>query len=65
MQLKDNSDNNVAPHMGAVAMAKVALQHAKDPATKAMAQKIIDDQEREIADMQAWLAKNAKTHGNH
>lgn len=50
-------------HKGAVAMAKVALQHAKDPATKAMAQKIIDDQEKEIADMQAWLAKNASKEG--
>ena len=47
-------------HKGAVAMAKVALKHAKDPATKAMAQKIIDDQEREVGEMEAWLKKNAK-----
>ncbi|MBX9930012.1 MAG: DUF305 domain-containing protein [Methylobacterium sp.] len=42
-------------HLGAVAMARVALAHAKDAQTKAMAQKIIDDQEREIAEMRAWL----------
>jgi uncharacterized protein (DUF305 family) len=47
-------------HKGAVAMAKVALMHAKDPATKAMAQKIIDDQEKEVGEMEAWLKKNAK-----
>ncbi|WP_457107325.1 CopM family metallochaperone [Methylobacterium sp. P5_C11] len=47
-------------HKGAVAMAKVALKHAKDPATKAMAQTIIDDQEKEIADMQAWLKRHGK-----
>ena len=47
-------------HKGAVAMAKVAVAHAKDPATKAMAQKIIDDQEKEIGEMEAWLKKNAK-----
>ena len=47
-------------HKGAVAMAKVAMKHAKDPATKQMAQKIIDDQEKEIAEMEAWLKKNAK-----
>ncbi len=45
-------------HQGAVEMAKVALKHAKDPETKRMAQKIIDDQEKEIAEMQEWLKKN-------
>lgn len=47
-------------HRGAVAMAKVALMHAKDPATKAMAQKIIDDQEKEISDMEAWLKRHGQ-----
>jgi uncharacterized protein (DUF305 family) len=47
-------------HQGAVEMAKVALKHAKDPETKRMAQKIIDDQEKEIAEMQDWLKKNGK-----
>lgn len=41
-------------------MAKVALKHAKDPATKAMAQKVVDDQEKEVGEMEAWLKKNAK-----
>lgn len=47
-------------HKGAVAMAKVALKYAKDPATKAMAQKIIDDQTTEISDMEAWLKQHGK-----
>jgi uncharacterized protein (DUF305 family) len=47
-------------HQGAVEMAKVALKHAKDLETKRMAQKIIDDQEKEIAEMQDWLKKNGK-----
>ncbi len=46
-------------HRGAVAMAKVALTHAKDE-TRAMAQKIIDDQEKEIADMEAWLKRHGR-----
>ena len=50
----------VPHHKGAVAMAKVALKHAKDPATKAMAQKIIDDQTTEISDMEAWLRRHGK-----
>jgi uncharacterized protein (DUF305 family) len=45
-------------HPGAVDMAKVALKHAKDPETKKMAQKIVDDQEKEIGEMQAWLKKH-------
>ena len=47
-------------HQGAIDMAKVALQYAKDPATKAMAEAIIAAQEKEIAEMQAWLAANKK-----
>jgi uncharacterized protein (DUF305 family) len=47
-------------HQGAIDMAKVALKHANDADTKKMAQKIIDDQEKEIAEMQAWLKKNGK-----
>lgn len=47
-------------HMGAVAMAKVALMHARDASTRAMARRIIDDQEKEIDEMAAWLKTNAK-----
>lgn len=47
-------------HQGAIAMARVALAHAKDAGTKTMAQKIIDDQEKEIAEMQAWLKQHGK-----
>ena len=47
-------------HKGAVAMARVALKYAKDPVTKAMAQKIIDDQTTEISDMEAWLKLHGK-----
>jgi uncharacterized protein (DUF305 family) len=45
-------------HQGAVDMAKVALKHAKDPATKKIAHKIVKDQEKEIGQMQAWLKKH-------
>jgi uncharacterized protein (DUF305 family) len=47
-------------HQGAIDMAKVALQFATDPTTKAMAEAIITAQEKEIAEMKAWLATNGK-----
>jgi uncharacterized protein (DUF305 family) len=47
-------------HQGAIDMAKVQLKHGKDPELRKMAEKIIADQEREIAEMQTWLKKNQK-----
>jgi uncharacterized protein (DUF305 family) len=47
-------------HQGAIDMAKVALEYAEDPDTKALAEAIIAAQEKEIAEMQAWLEKNHK-----
>jgi uncharacterized protein (DUF305 family) len=44
-------------HQGAIDMAKVALQHAKDEQIRRWATDIIREQEREIAEMQDWLKK--------
>ncbi len=44
-------------HQGAIDMAKVALQHSKDEQIRQWATTIIREQEREIAEMQAWLKK--------
>ena len=45
-------------HMGAVDMAKVALEHGKDPEVRKLAEGIIAAQESEIKWITDWLAKN-------
>jgi uncharacterized protein (DUF305 family) len=47
-------------HQGAVDMAKIVLQHGKDPDVKKLAQDVIASQEKEITWMKDWLAKNNK-----
>jgi uncharacterized protein (DUF305 family) len=47
-------------HIGAVDMAKIVLEHGKDPKVRKLAAEIIKAQNVEIAFMKAWLAKKAK-----
>ncbi len=44
-------------HQGAIDMAKAELANGKDPFARQMAQNVVTAQEKEIADMLAWLAK--------
>lgn len=45
----------IAHHAGAIAMAKVELEMGKDEASKTLARAIIAAQEKEIAEMTAWV----------
>jgi uncharacterized protein (DUF305 family) len=47
-------------HKDAIEMAKVEVQHGKDAQLKAMAQKLIEDQTREISELEAWTKANNK-----
>lgn len=63
MKLSGDTDKDFAMmmkmhHQQAVEMAKVQLQQGKSAELKAMAQKMIDDQSKEISQLDAWLQQH-------
>ena len=52
--------NMIPHHQGAVAMAKIVLEHRTDPEVKKLAEGVIAAQESEIAWMEEWLAKRGE-----
>lgn len=46
-------------HQGAIDMARIQLRHGTDPAMRKLAEDIITAQEREIAELRAFLARPA------
>ena len=47
-------------HRGAIDMARAQLKYGDDPWARTLAETIIAAQEREIAEMEAWLEKQAQ-----
>ena len=56
---KDFATMMIDHHKGAIDMAKVQLEHGDDPELRALAEKVIADQEKEISQMQEWLSRQA------
>ncbi len=55
---KDFSRLMAAHHKAAVEMAKVQLQYGTDPEMRKLAQKIVAENDKEIATLRAWQAKH-------
>ena len=63
MKLTGDTDKDFAMmmkmhHQQALNMAKAEVAHGKSPEMKAMAEKIIIDQTKEIAQLDEWLQKS-------
>jgi uncharacterized protein (DUF305 family) len=63
MQMSNSIDKDFAGmmilhHEEAITMAKAEVENAMNPALKKMAQKMITDQTKEIAEFKNWLAAN-------
>ena len=50
----------IAHHMGAISKAEVELKHGDNDEMKAAAQKVIDDQTKEIEELTSWVEKEVK-----
>lgn len=52
--------NLIPHHQGALDMARAELEYGTDPKIRKLAQSIIKSQDKQIAEIQGWLAKHSQ-----
>lgn len=50
-------------HQHGIEMARVVLQHGKDPKAKEIAREVIDEQQKDIAELDQWLSQHSPQKG--
>lgn len=60
---RDFATAMIPHHQGAINMAQVEIQYGKDPEMRTLAQKVIDDQQKEIEQLRAWLQQKGAVSG--
>jgi uncharacterized protein (DUF305 family) len=53
----------IAHHQGAIDMARILLEHGRDPETRQLAEEIVAAQEKEIQFLRSWLERRAGSAG--
>ena len=56
---RDFAEMMIAHHQGAIDMARVVMEHGRDPGIRVLAEKVVATQEREVAFLRGWLAQVA------
>ena len=56
----DFAQTMIPHHRSATEMAQILVKNGKDPELRKMAQKMMEDQKKEIVELQEWLKKHGK-----